>query len=80
VPSWKKYKSAIEFFKQALAMDESLAATHVNLAEAWIGLGRWIAAMTEYARALNLTPNLSDRIMELSPRSAPEQTAPAFRS
>jgi len=37
-------------------MDESLAATHVNLAEAWIGLGKMDRAMTEYAAPWNLTP------------------------
>jgi Flp pilus assembly protein TadD len=54
----RKYKSAIEYFKQALAMDESLAATHVNLAEAWIGLGQMDRAMTEYARALELDADI----------------------
>jgi len=54
----RKYKSAIEYFKQALAMDESLAATHVNLAEAWIGLGKMDRAMTEYARALELDADI----------------------
>ena len=50
----KKFKSAIGYFKQALALDESAAATHVNLAEAWLGLGETDRAMTEYARALEL--------------------------
>jgi tetratricopeptide (TPR) repeat protein len=50
----KKYKLALGYFKQALAMDESVASTHVNLAEAWIGLGEMDRAMTEYARALDL--------------------------
>lgn len=50
----KKYKSAIRCLKQALAMDESNAPFHVNLAEAWIGLGETDRAMTEYARALEL--------------------------
>jgi tetratricopeptide (TPR) repeat protein len=45
----KKFKSAIGYFKQALALDESAAATHVNLAEAWLGLGETDRAMTEYA-------------------------------
>lgn len=35
-------------------MDESNAPFHVNLAEAWIGLGETDRAMTEYARALEL--------------------------
>jgi len=50
----KKYKAAVNYFKQALAMNESSAPTHVNLAEAWIGLGQTDRAMTEYARALEL--------------------------
>ncbi|MGA2672300.1 MAG: tetratricopeptide repeat protein [Terracidiphilus sp.] len=50
----KKYKPAVVYFKQALAMDESNAATHVNLAEAWVGLSEIDRAMTEYARALEL--------------------------
>jgi len=50
----KKYKVAVSYFKQALAMDELSAPTHVNLAEAWIGMGQTDRAMTEYARALEL--------------------------
>jgi tetratricopeptide (TPR) repeat protein len=50
----KRYKPAIVYFKQALALDESSAPTHINLAEAWIGLGETDRAMTEYARALEL--------------------------
>jgi tetratricopeptide (TPR) repeat protein len=54
----KKYKPAIEYFKQALALDESVAATHINLAEAWVGLGKMDRAMTEYARALELDADI----------------------
>ncbi len=50
----KKYKVAADYFKQALAMDESVASTHLNLAEAWMGLSQVDRAMTEYARALEL--------------------------
>ncbi|MGA2887805.1 MAG: tetratricopeptide repeat protein [Terracidiphilus sp.] len=50
----KKYKAAANYFKQALAMDESNAHIHINLAEAWLGLGEVDHAMTEYARALEL--------------------------
>ena len=50
----KKYKPAIGHFKQALALDESNAHTHLNLAEAWMGLDEIDHAMTEYARALEL--------------------------
>jgi tetratricopeptide (TPR) repeat protein len=57
----KKYKAAVDYFKQALAMDESSASTHVNLAEAWMGLKEVDRAMTEYARALELDADvLSD--------------------
>lgn len=50
----KKYKAAVGYFKQALALDESVASTHLNLAEAWMGLTQVDRAMTEYARALEL--------------------------
>jgi tetratricopeptide (TPR) repeat protein len=50
----KKYKPAVNYFKQALALDESNAHTHLNLAEAWMGLNEIDHAMTEYARALEL--------------------------
>ena len=50
----KKYKPAVGYFKQALAIDESSAPTHLNLAEAWLGLGQTDRAMTEYGRALEL--------------------------
>jgi tetratricopeptide (TPR) repeat protein len=50
----RKYKPAVAYFKQALAMDESSAPIHLNLAEAWVGLGQIDRAMTEYARALEL--------------------------
>jgi tetratricopeptide (TPR) repeat protein len=50
----KKYKAASDRFKEALAMDEGNAHTHLNLAEAWLGMGQVDRAMTEYARALEL--------------------------
>jgi tetratricopeptide (TPR) repeat protein len=50
----KKYKTSINYLKQALALDEARASTHVNLAEAWIGMGKTDRAMTEYTRALEL--------------------------
>jgi tetratricopeptide (TPR) repeat protein len=73
----KKYKSAIEYFKQALAMDESVAATHINLAESWVGLGNMDRAMTEYARALELDADiLSDSDNgAFAQLSTPEQRA-----
>jgi tetratricopeptide (TPR) repeat protein len=54
----KKYKPAVVYFKQALAMDESSASAHLNLAEAWMGLGETDRAMTEYARALELNADI----------------------
>jgi tetratricopeptide (TPR) repeat protein len=50
----KKYKVAVTYFKEALAMDEVSAPTHVNLAEAWMGMGEADRAMTEYGRALEI--------------------------
>jgi tetratricopeptide (TPR) repeat protein len=57
----RKYKPAIGYFKQALAMDETVAATHLNLAEAWMGLGETDRAMTEYGRALELDADVLSR-------------------
>jgi tetratricopeptide (TPR) repeat protein len=50
----KKYNDAIRYLKQSLALDESSASCHLNIAEAWLGLGQMDRAMTEYARALEL--------------------------
>lgn len=50
----RRYKSATRYLKQALALDEQSAVTHLNLAEAWMGLNQVDRAMTEYARALEL--------------------------
>jgi len=54
----KKYNQAIDYFKRALAIDETNASTHVNIAEAWLGLGQIDRAMTEYSRALELNADL----------------------
>lgn len=54
----KKYKPAIGYLKQALALDESSASAHLNLAEAWMGLGDIDHAMTEYARAIELDADI----------------------
>ena len=54
----RKYKLAAGYFKQALAMDETVAATHLNLAEAWMGQGETDRAMTEYGRALELDADI----------------------
>ncbi len=50
----KKYKSAVDYLKQALALDEENAHTHLNLAEAWLGMHEVPRAMNEYTRALEL--------------------------
>lgn len=54
----KKYNAAIRTLKQALALDESNASAHLNIAEAWAGLGQMDRAMTEYARALELNADI----------------------
>ena len=54
----RKYKSAVHYLKEALALDETKAATHLNLAEAWMGQGQGERAMTEYARALELDADI----------------------
>lgn len=54
----KKYKQAIGYLKQALALDELCASAHLNIAEAWMGLGEIDHAMTEYSRALELNPDI----------------------
>jgi tetratricopeptide (TPR) repeat protein len=73
----KKYKPASKYLKQALALDETRAATHINLAETWFGLGKVEWAMTEYARALELDPDIltpqSDGL--IARVSTPEQRA-----
>lgn len=50
----KKYKSAVNYLKQALALNEASASAHLNLAESWMALGEADRAMTEYSRALEL--------------------------
>ncbi len=54
----KKYKTALNYEKEALALDEENPAFHVNMAETWAGLGEIDRAMTEYARALELDPDV----------------------
>lgn len=53
-----RYKAATHALKEALALDESNASAHLNLAEAWMGLGQVDRAMTEYSRALELDPDI----------------------
>lgn len=53
-----KFRPAVAYLKQALALDESNAAAHMNLAEAWIGMKQMDRAMTEYTRALELDADI----------------------
>jgi tetratricopeptide (TPR) repeat protein len=73
----KKYKSAVSYLKQALALDESSASAHLNLAEAWMGMGDVDRAMTEYARALELDADVLTNSTEgvQAQISTPEQRA-----
>jgi tetratricopeptide (TPR) repeat protein len=54
----KKYNPAIRALKKALALDETNASAHLNMAESWVGLKQIDRAMTEYARALELDADI----------------------
>jgi tetratricopeptide (TPR) repeat protein len=87
VPAWnnlgvvacleRKYSASVRYLKNALALQESNASAHLNMAEAWFGLGEVDRAMTEYTRALELDAD----ILSSSPGavvahvSTPEQRA-----
>jgi len=87
VPAWnnlgvlacleRKYSAAVRYLKNALALQETNASAHLNMAEAWFGLGEVDRAMTEYTRALELDAD----ILSSSPGavvahvSTPEQRA-----
>jgi tetratricopeptide (TPR) repeat protein len=73
----KRYKSSINYFKQALALDETNAHTHLNLANAWMGLGNVDYAMTEYSRALELDADVLSTTPEgvVAQTVTPEQRA-----
>ena len=73
----KKYKNAIRYLKQALELNENSAPAHLNLAEAWMGMGEIDRAMTEYARAIELDADiLNESEAGISARvSTPEQRA-----
>jgi tetratricopeptide (TPR) repeat protein len=73
----KRYKVAVNYFKQALALNESSATTHVDLAEAWVGLGEIDRAMTEYALALELD---ADVLSDAPGGSQIQLTTPAQRA
>jgi tetratricopeptide (TPR) repeat protein len=73
----RRYKPSITYFKQALALDETNAHTHLNLASAWMGLGEVDHAMTEYARALELDADVLSSTPEgvVAQVATPEQRA-----
>ncbi|MGA7885971.1 MAG: tetratricopeptide repeat protein [Acidobacteriaceae bacterium] len=74
----QRYKPAVKYLKKALALNEPVAATHVNLAEAWMGQRKLDRAMTEYARALELDPDILDSATNegmVAQISTPEQRA-----
>jgi tetratricopeptide (TPR) repeat protein len=87
VPAWnnlgvlscleRNYSAAVRYLKNALALQETNASAHLNMAEAWFGLGEVDRAMTEYTRALELDAD----ILSSSPGavvahvSTPEQRA-----
>jgi Flp pilus assembly protein TadD len=73
----RRYKPSINYFKQALALDETNAHTHLNLASAWMGIGEIDHAMTEYARALELDADVLSTTPEgtVAQVSTPEQRA-----
>jgi len=73
----RRYKSSVSYFKQALALDETNAHTHLNLAGAWMGLGEVDYAMTEYARALELDADVLSTTQEgtVAQVATPEQRA-----
>jgi pentatricopeptide repeat protein len=59
-----KYKVAIRYLKEALALDESDASAHLNIAEAWIGVGETERGMKEYARALELNADILSNTLD----------------
>ena len=71
----KRYSPAVQHLKRALELDETNAPAHLNMAEAWAGMGQMDRAMTEYARALELNADiLSDSADGVQVRvSTPEQ-------
>ncbi|HEX8713014.1 MAG TPA: tetratricopeptide repeat protein [Terracidiphilus sp.] len=73
----KKYKNAVKYLKRALALDETMASAHLNIAEAWMGMKDMDRAMTEYARAIELDPDIlsSGREGTIAQISTPEQRA-----
>ena len=87
VPAWnnlgvlacieRRYNAAIRYLKNALALQETNPSAHLNMAEAWFGLGEVDRAMTEYARALELDADIlsSNPAATVAHVSTPEQRA-----
>jgi Flp pilus assembly protein TadD len=87
VPAWnnlgvlacieRRYSAAVRYLKSALALQETNASAHLNMAEAWFGLGEVDRAMTEYARALELDADIlsSNPGAVVAHVSTPEQRA-----
>ncbi len=87
VPAWnnlgvlacldRKYNAAVRYLKNALALQETNASAHLNMAEAWFGLGEVDRAMTEYTRALELDADIlsSNPGAVVAHVSTPEQRA-----
>jgi tetratricopeptide (TPR) repeat protein len=87
VPAWNnlgvlaciehKYSAAVRYLKNALALEETNASAHLNMAEAWFGLGEIDRAMTEYGRALELNADIltSNPGAVVAHVSTPEQRA-----
>ena len=73
----RKYKNAVKYLKRALALDETMPSAHLNMAEAWLGLKDVDRGMTEYARAIELDPDILDssRNGVIAQISTPEQRA-----
>jgi len=73
----RKYNPAVKYLKKALALEETNASAHLNMAEAWVGLGEMDRAMTEYARALELDADILSSSPEgvIAHVSTPEQRA-----
>ena len=73
----RKYNPAVKYLKKALALEETNASAHLNLAEAWVGLGEMDRGMTEYARALELDADILSSSPEgvVAHVSTPEQRA-----
>jgi tetratricopeptide (TPR) repeat protein len=73
----KKYRPAQQYMRRALELDEANASFHVNMAETWAGLSQIDRAMTEYARAMELDPDVfsSDATGVVAQVKSPEQVA-----